>query len=98
MPVPKYQKFYELMVAENQSLFDKFQAIHDEFVSSGKNEDAFHAVGRDVKDIMYFWERKLCQGMERGAHGVYSQKVADKFWDHIKQTFTHIDQVGVFRS
>jgi len=98
MSQTKYKRFYELMEEQNTALFDKFQKIHDEFAAEKlKKTDDFHNIGREVMDIMRFWERKLCQGMERGNNGVYSQKVSEKFWAHIKIRFPEIDKVGLVK-
>lgn len=96
MSATKYKKFYELMTEQNTELFDKFQDIHDKFASGDKSVEAkFHELGLEVVDIMRFWERKLCSGMERGKNSVYSDKLADKFWGEIRKRFSHIDVVGV---
>ncbi len=96
MATPKYKKFYELMTAENQKLFDEFQPIHDGFVENNDQwAEQFHRVGRDVMDVMRDWERRLCSGMERGTNAVYSHQVSDKFWQEIKKRFSHIEMVGL---
>ena len=70
------------MVTQNQKLFDDFLRVHTNFViNQEKHAAQFHDEGRDVLDIIRFWERKLCSGMEKGKNGQYSSKVAEKFWD-----------------
>ena len=84
------------MTDQNEDLFNSFEKIHANFVlDEKKHADKFHLVGRDVVDIIRFWERKLCSGMERGNNSVYSDKLADKFWDEVRSRFSHIDMVGV---
>ncbi len=96
MPAQKYKKYYQLMTEQNQALFDTFQIIHDGFVKQSDTwSDKFHTVGLEIVDVMRFWERKLCAGMERGAHAQYSNRVAEKFWEEIKKRFSHIELVGV---
>lgn len=96
MAKTKYKRFYELMTEQNTKLFDEFQAIHDGFVEDQQKwENQFHTFGRDVLDVMRDWERRLCSGMERGANGVYSQRVSEKFWEEIKKRFSHIELVGL---
>jgi hypothetical protein len=41
------------------------------------------------------WEQRLCAGMERSKNGVYSMKLADKWWEEIKKRYSHIEMVGV---
>jgi hypothetical protein len=96
MAAAKYKKFYELMTDENSSLFDRFQVIHDGYKADRKNwSKDFHLVGQEVVDIMRSWERRLCAGMERGQNAVYSQKLAEKFWNEIKKRYSHIELVGI---
>jgi hypothetical protein len=95
MPTPKFKKMYELMHEQNEELFESFSKIHARFITDKSVADQFHSVGRDVTDVMRDWERRLCAGMERGMHGQYSNKVAEKFWAEAKKEFSHIELVGV---
>lgn len=84
------------MVTQNQKMFDDFLRIHNNFVINAEKHAAqFHDEGRDVLDMIRFWERKLCSGMEKGKNGQYSSKLAEKFWAEVRKHYTHIDQVGV---
>lgn len=95
MAAPKFKRMYELMREQHASLFASFAPIHDAFAKNKTNEEAFHSVGRDVTDVIRDWERRLCAGMERGMHGQYSNKVAEKFWGEVKKEFPLIELVGV---
>jgi hypothetical protein len=96
MPIPKYQRFINLMSEENKQLFDKFQPIHDSYQKEPAAwEKEFNSVGMEVVDVIRFWERKLCSGMERGQHAQFSNRLAEKFWAEIKKRFSMIDLVGV---
>ena len=84
------------MVTQNQKMFDDFKKLHDAYsLDKSKHEKAFHQEGRDVLDMIRFWERKLCSGMEKGTNSQYSSKLAEKFWDEIRKTYSLIDLVGV---
>lgn len=84
------------MTEQNEQLFNTFEKIHAEYILDPKTYEAkFHTVGRDVVDTIRFWERKLCSGMERGNNSVYSNRLADKFWEEVRARFSHIDMVGV---
>lgn len=84
------------MSEQNAELFAKFDRIHSDYVNNPKkNEKEFNLVGIDVVDTIRFWERKLCSGMERGNNGVYSDKLADKFWNEVRERYPHIDMVGI---
>jgi len=92
----KFKKFYTLMCDQNEDLFNKFDKIHADYIMNSKaNEKKFHEVGLDVVDTIRFWEQKLCAGMERGNNAVYSDKLADKFWEEVRARYSHIDLVGV---
>ncbi len=95
MPIPKFEKFYQLMEEQNSELFNKFQAIHDQFAADGSQAVEFHQVGRDVLDVIRDWERRLCSGMERGQFAGYSAKLSEKFWQKVKERFTLIEAVGL---
>lgn len=98
MPVTKYKKYYTLMTEQNKQLFDDFEVLNNEFAMNQKSRltsTKFHKLGLEVVDIVRFWERKLCSGMERGNNSVYSDKLADKFWTEVRNRFTQIDMVGV---
>lgn len=86
------------MMEQNKEMFDKFSVIHHGFTSdTGKWEKQFHEVGRDIKDIIRDWERRLCSGTERGNYALYSSKLSEKFWAEVKKDFPLIDQVGLFK-
>ncbi|NCO12127.1 MAG: hypothetical protein COZ34_05270 [Candidatus Pacebacteria bacterium CG_4_10_14_3_um_filter_34_15] len=98
MAITKYKKYYTLMTEQNKKLFDDFEIINNDFEmnsSSRLNTTKFHKVGLEVVDVVRFWERKLCSGMERGNNSVYSDKLADKFWTEVRSRFSQIDMVGV---
>lgn len=96
MAVPKFKKYYQLMVSQNQKMFDTFLATHNNFVMDQETyATQFHTEGRDVLDMIRFWERKLCSGMEKGNNSQYSSKLAEKFWEEVRKQYSHIDQVGV---
>jgi len=96
MPIQKFKKYYQLMITQNQKMFDAFALVHTNFVNDPeKYASQFHSEGIDVLDTIRFWERKLCSGMEKGHNGQYSIKLAEKFWGEVRKHFSHIDQVGV---
>ncbi len=86
------------MTEQNEKLFNEFEKINNEFEMNGKSRltsTKFHKIGFEVVDVVRFWERKLCSGMERGNNSVYSDKLADKFWNEVRGRFSQIDMVGV---
>jgi len=84
---------------QNQKLFDQFKLTHDLYVfNPAKWEQQFNTEGLPVLDILRATERQLCTGMERGGYGVYSSKLAEKFWQTVKKDLSQIDFVGVVRT
>lgn len=96
MTGPKYKHYFNLMIKNNEDLFSKFSKIHQGFTTDATTwEKQFHEVGRDIKDVMRDWERRLCSGTEKGTYAQYSSKLSEKFWAEIKKEFPLIDQVGL---
>ncbi len=92
----KYKKYFLEMSEKNAELFAKFQPIHDGYKADRKAwSKQFHEVGKQVVEVIHEWEQRLCAGMERSQNGVFSSKVADKFWSEVKGRFSHIELVGV---
>lgn len=92
----KYLQYYEMMYNKNRQVLDDFKILHDNYAQDKSMYGAqFHREGRDVLDIMRSYERKLCAGMERGKNSAYSDQLAGKFWDRIRQDYPLIDEVGV---
>jgi hypothetical protein len=92
----KYKKYIQEMYDSAPELFTNFQPVHDGYkVDRKKWSKQFHEQGQPVVDLMREWENRLCSGMERGKNAAYSARLADKFWDEVKQRFSHIQLVGV---
>lgn len=84
------------MLDANRELFEAFKPVHDGYVADRKQwSQRFHQEGQAVVDVIRDWERRLCSGMERGANGVYSSKLAEKFWGEVKGYLPMIERVGV---
>lgn len=96
MSATKYKQYFREMSDQHQQLFAQFDQVHAGYLQNRKQwSSQFHGLGQQVVDIIRDWERRLCAGMERGAHGVYSSKLAEKFWHEVKQRYSHIELVGV---
>lgn len=92
----KYLQYYNMMYSKNQKIMDDFKILHDNYAQDKAMYGAqFHRQGRDVLDILRSYERKLCAGMERGKNSAYSDQLAAKFWERIRQDYPLIDEVGV---
>lgn len=96
MAQAKYQIYYQKMIDDNRSLFDRFAKIHQSFDQDQElNAEAFHQLGRDVLDVIRDYDRRLCAAMGRGVYSIYSDKLSQKFWDLVREDFPKIDLVGV---
>jgi len=92
----KYKQYFLEMTEQNHDLFALFKPIHDGYQFDRKQwSQRFHQQGSDVVEVIRDWERRLCSGMEKGHHAVYSAKLAEKFWTEIKKEFPLIERVGV---
>src|SRR6185369_3744225 len=92
----KFKQYYRDMSDQNEELFKKFDEIHAGYKSDRKAwSKQFHSVGQEVVDVVREWEKRLCSGMEKSANGVYSMKLAEKFWGEVKQRWSHVEMVGV---
>jgi sugar-specific transcriptional regulator TrmB len=96
MAKAKYKRYFEQMKQENQELFAQFRSIHDQYQQDrDKHQDQFNQIGDKVVKLVRDWERKLCTVMGKGKYSKYSSKVAEKFWDLVREEFELIDMVGV---
>lgn len=91
----KYDRYYQLMLQNNQALFTRFGLLSEKVAVDPTSKNEFDQVGLEVLDTIRFWERKLCAGMERGGHGQYSSTLAEKFWAKVRANYPLIDTVGV---
>lgn len=92
----KYQKYFQEMMAKNDYLFSEFKKIHDQYAfDPPKYQNEFNKLGKEVVEEIREWERKLCNHSERGQYGVFSSKLAEKFWEAVRAYFPKIDFVGV---
>jgi len=92
----KYKEVVQEMLEKNQTLFDKFQKIHDQFAlnpSIWRNK--FNREGKKAVDIIREYEDKLCAGSEKGQFSKYSANLAQKFQEEIRHHFPKIDHVGI---
>jgi len=96
MYMSKYREAVEVMLKENQELFDEFQAIHDAYVINPTvNQPKYNSIGSTVMDVVRDYERKLCAKMGAGQYSKFSTNLSEKFMEEIKQIFPKIMFIGV---
>jgi len=94
----KYKEFFKLMVDQNKEQFQRFMILCQDYIKDKDGlKDDFDKEGREVRDIVEYWERKLCKQMEGGKNGVYSTTLSDKFRAEVKKIFPPYDEIGLKR-
>lgn len=91
----KYKQYYQQMIDQNRQAFDDFMKLHDQYVASQISQDEYNQKGMKVLDIVRDWDRRLCAAQGKGMYSQYTTKLSEKFWDLVRQDFSHIDKVGV---
>ena len=95
----KYHEYFQLMVSENQELFEHFKKLHDYYsLNPNRYQLAFNVEGEKIVAVIREYERKLCGHSEKGKYGKFSSGLADKFWEQVRKQFPKIDFVGVKRN
>jgi hypothetical protein len=91
----KYASLIKEMYQKQNELFSQFDVLHAQYeVNQKKYQRDFNALGEQVMEVLRFYERQLCGKSERSGMGVYSSKLAEKYWGEIKKRFSLIDFVG----
>ena len=92
----KIQTVISEMYEKYQQEFADFQITHDKFMRDRKTfQRKYNREGRKIMEILRFYEGQLCGKQERSSMGVYSSKLAEKYWTEIKKKLPLIDFVGV---
>lgn len=95
MSVTKYQKYFQQMLDSERDLFAKFEQIHEQFKKDEpKYQAEFNEIGAKVMEVIQEWEKRLCQFSEKGVNAKYSANLAEKFWEEVRDRYSHIDLVG----
>jgi hypothetical protein len=92
---PKYASLIKEMYQKQTELFGQFDDLHAQYeLDQRKYQQDFNNLGEKVMEVLRFYERQLCGKSERSGMGVYSEKLAEKFWQEIKKRYALIDFVG----
>lgn len=91
----KYTALIKEMYQRHEGLMAEFDELHAKYESDQQKwQTEFNQKGKTVVEIMRFFEEQLCGKSERSGMGVYSSKLAEKYWQEIKKRFPLIDFVG----
>lgn len=92
MATPKYKKAFEEMLADNQELFTEFQQLAAKAkLNPQKHGEAFKELKQKVLRVIRKNEDRLCAKSENTKFGVFSQTLADKFWEEIRIALPEVD-------
>jgi hypothetical protein len=90
----KYKKQFSDMIKENQGLFNEFKKLHDKLYAGEESlRDEFNEKGQKVLRIIRRYEDSLCSKSENSGFAVFSENLAEKFWDEVRIFLPHIDDV-----
>jgi gamma-glutamylcysteine synthetase len=93
----KYKRVFEEMIRQNQSDFDFFKQIHDQYsLNPQKFKEEFNNQGEKIQMILRRYENQLCRHSESGGFGKFSGNLAEKFWEEVRNEFPKIDEIGLF--
>lgn len=91
----KYTSLIKEMYSHHQPALTAFDEVHQKYEQDQKRwQSEFNVHGEALMEVMRFYERQLCGKSERSGMGVYSSKLAEKFWSEIKKRYPLIDFVG----
>jgi len=94
----KYKAFFKLMVDSHREKFERFMLLCQQYMQDKERfQVQFDQEGREIRDIVEAWERKLCRQMEGGNKAVFSSHLADKFRAEVKKIFPPYDEIGLKR-
>lgn len=92
----KYQEYYNKMISENSSTFDKFKEMHQNYtLDQNKWQNKFNEEGKRIVEIIRDYENRLCSNTERGMYNKFSGGLSEKFWGVIRSEFPLIDNIGL---
>jgi hypothetical protein len=92
----KYKEYFERMIKENKSAFEKFKKIHAKYgLYEDRYQDEFNREGEKILKIVAEWENKLCSQSEKAGFGSFTGNLSEKFQAELKKAFPLIDHVGI---
>lgn len=92
----KYREYFEKMLEDNKEAFEEFRKIHDAYsLDPDGVQEQLNAVGSRILEIIREYENRLCANTERGVYSKFSEALAEKFQNLIRQRFPMIDYIGL---
>jgi len=96
MATPKYKQYVDEMFALHQEKMMKFMLLNQDYAQNKReHKSLFDREGAEVKEIVEDWCGRLCQQMEKGKHGAYSNKLEDKFLAEVQKYFPYYHEIGI---
>jgi hypothetical protein len=95
----KYEKYFQKMIEENQTLFDEFKALHAKYSLDPEAwQTEFNREGAKILKLINEHENKLCHHSEGGQYAKFAGNLADKFQKEVRKLLPLIDHVGIIES
>ena len=92
----KYKEYFNKMVDDNKSAFEKFKKLHDNYtINQDSLQNKFNEEGEQILELIHEYENRLCANTERGMYNKYSAGLSEKFQAEVKKHFPMIDHVGL---
>jgi hypothetical protein len=92
----KTSYFFDLMLKQNERLFEVFSKVHDEYSKDPKYyQKIFNEIGVEVQDVVRRYENMLCSGQENSRMGKFSTGLSEKFRHKIKEKFPKYNSIGL---
>src|SRR3989344_4998605 len=92
----KYKEYYDRMIQVNQSVFDVFNKLYNEYIKDqDRLQERYNSEGKKVLEIIREWENKLCSQTEKAGFGNYATNLSEKFMSEVRKTYPLIDYIGV---
>jgi hypothetical protein len=96
MAEPKYKIYFDLMFKQNKEAFEEFKKLNDNFTLDPKKfKTEFNEKGREIQDIVRYWENRLCGKSEGSGYSKFSANLAEKFQYEVKRHFPKFDFIGL---
>lgn len=94
MATPKFKKQFDEMLKNNEALFDHYLQLEKDYEKNpDETKEELESVKNKLMRIIRRNEDMLCSKSENTKYGVYSENLAMKFWEEVRNVFPRIDAV-----
>ncbi len=90
MATPKYKKYYDLLIVENQELFEEISTLFAKLEKNASLQEEFDDLRRKVIRVIAKYEDQLCSKTERTKFANFSTGLSEKFWELIRLDYPYL--------